>query len=520
MSYSSKEAACAFLSLFVPFSSPFSSPFQPTHSSLSLVPYLQYSSPAYFLVQAMLQRLTSSSLLVILLTIISCVISWSISKRRLFSSLQPPSRETLTFPFENATPLTISRQDRQLLTRLSVFNKHVIDDYVEWHSATRALYEQDYKRHVASWKTIPPPEFPRALIFMGDDGSYGHGLGDRFRALFSAYLHAALSKRLLLVKWNKPIPLSLAFTLDARSNFSFDERFDPHRALRRSRTWWNVSQPSGELVSYDYINDMHWLHANETVLFYKGFKKMNYSLLFQQPPESEYAPVLNQPLVQHMKQIRQELSSIDVKPLPCHFLPLVMSVMFRPTSFLRSRFAMLQNQRSLQPLFNGNGEKVKYLAVHARLGRIAGEVAFSAKRFNVEKARSSLENITSCLTRGLANMSSSLGLLSQPAPVFLATDSTEIRPTFASSLRDDVSINVRMAYADIDVVHVVALKKTTDESRTTYVDTYFDLLLMSNADGIVYLKSGFASLGTYMGGVCEETSFEMRECANLIVSER
>lgn len=486
------------------------------------------------------------------------------------------------FPFETATPVSLAgRGNPWRLARLSAFHAHFISSYISWHKITRANYEAGHRAHIASNGTLPRPTYPPALIYETDRYSFERGLGDRFRGLAAAYLIAALSRRLLLISWDQPVPLAVAFALHGGggANFTYDNHlFEPGE---------NAGQRRVLRINTRFVDELHERHVNETVLRYYGCDKMDYRRVFAHPPTPE-PDVLAHPTetdVAGATAIRMQLSEREANMSaegvgdevvdneadvpPCMFLPLVFKALLRPTDALRDRFAKLLESDSMRAAADMNREPnsggVRLFSVHARLGQLDSETRPLNHRFRLPAYRKGMDDVANCMVTVLGRvMSTEFGInttdftrngktavssnsteipvtavtesptgtndtTSPSVPslvrtnrsvsgcasdvvVFLATDSVTFRPALAGQLPSLCGDRSRLAYADLEVVHAATLEEGMENREMRFLDTFFDLYMLSRAEGIAHMPSGFADLGAFWGGVCNRKEFSLHGC--------
>lgn len=413
-------------------------------------------------------------LTVILLVIAISRIPQTSSHIEMTSSLSVP-----VFPFERANVQELAHGNATMMRSIKTFERLAITDYTEWHALTRNALEIALAEK--------SPKHPPRLLVVRSDLSLTHGLGDRFRGIVSAYFIAVLSRRLLLIDWTAPIPLTTVFISPSQANFTYDPRLLPSVAP------YNDSQVvSG---NYYYQTDTH--HVNTTTLFLDSVPLPNVTRWFTAP---EYRRQNN--------FLLHRLSRLHPLP-PCVAIPLVLRNLFQSTPELQAAIRQRLLTPTLQKLISVNNEP--YIALHARLGYGLGELEKDARRFDLQRAGTSLRGMARCFVDTALAHSNQYSSSSAPQ-FFLATDTPEFQPLVASELAARLP-TATLAYVDVDVKHLRDLSVDVGHDVATFMNTFLDLFLMSSATSIINLRSGFSDLAVWMGALCNQYVVTHDECA-------
>lgn len=399
------------------------------------------------------------------------------------------TEEMALFPYEAKSTLQLVDGDQRLRNDLNFLNKLLVTDYEAWHRRTRAAFEKRHRRYISTAKPSRRPQPPRTIVVRSDE-SLSHGLGDRFRGIISAYLMAVLSRRLLLIDWQSPIPLHSAFALGLKTNFSYDPQL--------------VSLPPRDgdaaVITGSFIFQMEHVLKNVTTLYLDSVPRPALHLLFKAPTRK-----------QQSNQVLRALSKLHRSPLePCHIMPLLFRVLFKPTDKLRSYFIQKLSDPPLSAL-----RDTAYYSIHSRLGYGLGELRKDASRFDLGRQGLNLSTMAQCMARISHGQKKSHAVRegNSPAFFFLATDTPAFRTLLARELeRQDPSATLTTTGEQIK--HVRTLDKENDEDVDLFFHSFLDILVLSRGGGIVHLRSGFADLAVWMGAMCEQRVVTSEECVH------
>lgn len=389
------------------------------------------------------------------------------------------SCQNLKFPYEYLSAQTLAAGDPHVAQSIAAFQKLVIDNYVSWHTRTRASYEAARVKG----RLIKPPR----LLVVRSDLSLTHGLGDRFRGIVTAYFLAVLSRRLFLIDWRAPIPLSLAFVSPSEANFTYDETLAPHYPFNDSF-----------VVQGNYYHMSDYYKTNVTTLFLDSVPKPNVTRWFNPPERRRRDNWLLNRLAKY-----KELE-------PCVVIPLIFRALFRPTPLLRTTLGHRINQRQMKALKISDG--TPFMAIHARLGYGLGEIQTDSGRFDLQRSGTSMLGMARCFVDAVAAHVEWSTPSSEPR-VFLATDTPEFRPLVSTELAKRVP-KAHLVSMDADVKHVRDLSAKTQKDIDSFMDTFVDVFLLSSASVLFNLRSGFSDLAVWMGATCRQHLITYEHCSN------
>lgn len=401
---------------------------------------------------------------------------------------QPPrvkigQRDKLTalFPYETAASHANLTVHPDLTHSLQSFRTLVVNDYLHWHARERLSYEAALRSAARSGK---PLSRPSRLLIVRSDLSLSHGLGDRFRAIVSAYFLAVLSNRLLLIDWKQPIPLTAAFIPSAAANFTYDESLLP-----------SAPYDDSAIIEGNYYHRTDSTHTEVTTLFMDSVPRPNITRWFSPP---DYRREKN--------AVLGRLSMLQ--PLPaCAVVPHLLNTVFTPTAALRDSIRRRLKSARLARLVS---PRASYTAVHARLGLGIGEARKDAGRFNLTRLGTSLRGMARCFVDAVLDTTASKR--QSRFSIFLATDTPTFRHIFAEEVRRQAP-HVDTVFLDAEVKHVRNLDASAKDDMSIYLDTFVELLFLAKAERIVHLRSGFADLAAWMGGTCNKRVLGYEECA-------
>lgn len=402
----------------------------------------------------------------------------------------PLSRPLPAFRFESASHQILSDPNTTVSHSLRSFHQLVVKDYLQWHARKRAAYQAAIRR-ASSPRSTNAPRPPRMLV-LRSDLSLTHGLGDRFRAIITAYLLAVLSNRLLLIDWRKPIPLSTAFASPPGVNFTYDDFLAPSHPYDDSA-----------IIQGNYYHISDSVHVNVTTLFLDSVPRPNITRWFVPPPSRKSA-----------NKLLQRLSLLHPLP-PCRAIPILFRALFTPTPALR---IALNRRLHTPPIATLDAEYMPYVAIHARLGYGLGEIKKDASRFDLARSGTTLHGMAKCFANSAMQLSNEIhkGYKSKRhwyrPHFFLATDTPSFRPLVAQELGNKMPSSV-LTYVDADVKHVRELQVSAHDDIGMFMDMFVDVFLLSWSNALLNLRSGFSDLAVWMGGVCNQRVVTYKECA-------
>lgn len=372
--------------------------------------------------------------------------------------------------YETITVREIAQQrlenNTQRESQLHEFVNLYITAYLAKHKALRAACDTN----AMLARTTP------LIVFRGSERNFG--LGDRIRGILSTFLIAAITDRLFLIDLPQPFPLDTMWISPKGFNFTYDRSLFPA----------DESYPiSDDVVVHKFsIRDFMREHRYQKVrvLVQRGMNKFSPTRMIK---EARLFPAM------HNAMSARGLLSFN--PARDDIAPLLLQALFLPSPRLRSA---LRQQRP----FKGRA----YISLHARLGIGVGE---RGSRFNSTRRALSLEDIASCVGR----VAGRVALQRRLHRVFIATDTRRANEALANGVRQvlpDAEIHVATGKA----VHVRRLRDRVldDSDFEDFERAFVEMGLLGGGKEIVFIKSGFADVGLWLGAMSAHTRLTPRHC--------
>lgn len=391
--------------------------------------------------------------------------------------------------------------------------KYFFEDYFRFHSKQR----QNKSTNILIFRPHPT------------------GMGDRFRPFIFAYWCAVISKRLFLVDWRAPFPLS-TFLETAAPDTSFF--YDDYRRVNANNS--NIQKDGNDeestVVFNSKINMNNFAHTLES-------NKRSVIMCMHNPPTdgvmSKYAKRKVPFKIRNPLKLSSITRSADFQRAFFHHV-------FRVSKHIRNdhRYTCQKlglrcpslvtsheqqgNTTTLTHDTNTNDQEGDdnndgvpnrpYIGVHARLGLGLGEGKMD--RFYP------LSKNTLVPARCLASRAVRLSLLAgKPAlPIFLATDTTDFRDLFRDVVYEISDGRVPVVFGDWDVGHTDRLygqhqpvgytfdRKTFPDEWKVVWATYMDLILLGHAEHVLSIFSTFPILAQALGDGISLTQLKPDVC--------
>lgn len=344
--------------------------------------------------------------------------------------------------------------------RFSIIRRILITEYVAFHKKHR----EQHQRLVVRF-TRPQP-----------------GIGDRFTALFYAYISAALSNRILLIDWRHPFAINRLFLSNSGARFFYtpsDARLEQRRtfvdceqscmagnlSMLRGNAWTVVENRPIPLHVRD-IADLGRKHARD----------------FEQ--------------ARQLVELWGDGGRIGEEGMPGD--EVVFSEIFVTLLRMSPEFkGFVQKQ-------TGGLLKRRYVAVHARLGKGVSE---SGTRFGAQERWG---RYAECLGRRAVRMGMRLG---GDGSLFLASDSPEFRRVFRRAVAKIEKGWVRgVVYGGWETKHLARMMSRNRTDWELFQLSIVEFVLLGRGVGLVSGQSRFASAGRLVGGVEEREVVRIEEC--------
>lgn len=382
--------------------------------------------------------------------------------------------ETATYPwtvfkFESSTPESMSQwQDKPILRQKTIdslkkLESVYITDYVKWH---RSVIDKVKSGRISG-------ESVRTLVYRGKEG-----MGDRMRGAIHAFLCAMLTERLLLIDWVQPYPLNVAVELGVGTNFTQDPYY--------FGTGTGLDYEIAPFGKHPTIKDLRALLDKQAnwVAMTKETRPCMKFLLVDVP--------FHYPKLKAVKR----LGKLPRHPWPTEFFPLVFRALFKATPALRDGVEEF--------ITSGNDISRPFIGIHVRLGGDTKES--KSKRF---RTKLTLHESAMCAAVTALEMAKARGI--SPPRFFLACDTVAFRTALRAAVRRNDPTAIMM-FGDWKVKHVRHLDATNEDDYDAFLSTFVDLLVLSHADSLLHMRSGFANLARWMGGIEPQFIFHNTNC--------
>lgn len=295
------------------------------------------------------------------------------------------------------------------------------------------------------------------------------GLGDRISTILNCFVMASLSKRILLIDWQRPQQLSSFFETRVPLllfNASTDEDRSAYHCREQCRSF-----------------DLRPLLGDRQTVYYYGTPLAHplvlRQILFQFRTDS---------FIQSISDLVQNL------PRCAHFYKDIFE------SVLRPRYEISQIVQKYSKIV-----KRGYLAIHARLGLGVGEVG--GDRFSLGN-KQTLKKLCHCF---VDQTMATLKRLDPISTVYLATDTIEFQICFERQLQErDTNILVLSQRTRIGKpIHIKRCSKNFDR---TCLQVLLDFVFLSKAAELIASPSSFSKMAYLTGGVSKRTILSARDC--------
>ncbi|CAN8061589.1 unnamed protein product [Agarophyton chilense] len=360
----------------------------------------------------------------------------------------------------------------------------LVDDYIQFHKRNR---------HNAT----------RILIFRPGRT----GLGDRLTVMAFAFWAASISKRLFLVDWQDPFPLSQLLQ-NARADV--DVFFRPA-----------VDDPKNETIGFNPSSTLFYLNSTQKAA--KEHDSALFSNLKTVVLEISYRTNLTWALIDKIFPPNVRLSYVNQVAATIPFYRVIYHRIFMLSAEMLEYQKQLSHRMRIRPTYPehfqtfpadssskvtaGKGERVAqnarpYIAVHARVGAGVGE-AHDGFRF-AEISRN-MKSGAMCLASRAVKLAHMSG--HPPLPIYLATDTPAFRGVFRQVVGNFSHGSVEVVGGDWDALHTNAFELSgrpqrslpTPKQKKALRDVCIDFVMLGHGEHIVSLYSSFPRLAQGVG---------------------
>ena len=347
--------------------------------------------------------------------------------------------------------------------------KFWVTDYVQWHRQQRRNPKA------------------RRLIYT----TISAGLGDNIRGLLRAYAFAVLTKRVFVIRWERPYPLWLVVSNNSMATFGFDRRVDV---------------PDGIVVK-----SFHYMRMNKRQLYdtLRGAEETVVELACGPSPLiHDVLPILR----------GDHLSKVAIPRFDDAAIRAASHALFEPSQSSIERHRVYMNKFHLCGASNSivcpNYEELsvaarryarQYIGVQVRLG--VGTHEYNTVRF--KNLRGNQHRVARCFARRVRRVSFD-DMADAHATIFLATDTPEFRRVFANTMRD-VLPGSTVVWINKAVRHYAGLPSYG--KNADYFQHLFDeIRVLGNAAHILSFESGFSYAANWLGSSIQLHTITYHEC--------
>ena len=320
--------------------------------------------------------------------------------------------------------------------------KFWVRNYIEWHDVNRV-------------------NASRIAVFLPIKA----GLADNVKGMLNMWVYSVLTKRLLLLSSNEPVPITDVLSDRAIGRFIYRKQFDGNNL-----TW------KGNHLKFSYNSGL-----TPTM---RELLRGNHRIVALHMSKAQ--PIPN--LIPRLRSIH--FGSINIPPFTESARRAVTKILLEPHPALA---------RTVDDFSRRVG--APYLAVHARLGAGTNE----AKHHRFAFIRGRERDIAFCLARAVHRLARD-----DSQPVFVATDTPSFRLVFRRALRE-IMPRASVHHVDGNVAHYRWLKGGK-AGRKAHFAMHAENLLIGGAEHIVALESGFPEIAYWRGRSRSYNKVSFKEC--------
>lgn len=340
------------------------------------------------------------------------------------------------------------------------------------------------------------------------------GIGDRLSILAYTYWIASVSRRVLLVDWKYPFPLSqLLVNANEDIDFFFHEKMDdPKNETRTEISNANMQFLDGTAASLRQYDRVVASNARTVVLATnKRPAGITYGFVRKHLPKGISIP-----------HILAQQTSLSFYRVLFHSAFKLSRDIREEQHIVNTRIGLTKN---FSPEESRGGSRVgdcnqskgchfitrPYIGVHARIGLGVGE---SSPRF--AKISQRLQTPANCLASRAVKISLITG--NPPLPIYLATDTPAFRQVFETTVSKFSKGKVKVFTGDWKTIHTARIRYDIDgrvpgpiqmlRMKEAVRDSYMDMVILGDAKHVISLYSSFSRFAMTLG--MAETLTEIR----------
>lgn len=382
------------------------------------------------------------------------------------------NRKTSTLSAKNKLELSSSKDKNGMKpyqrkpferAKFSALKKLFMCDYVSFHAS---------HRHDAS---------SRKLVFIPFKG----GFGNIFGAIATTYYFSVLSRRVMLIEYEKFQYLDAVLSFPSNTMFFHsegDKKFEKKNS--NSVLWINdrKRQKEGKMELVQYLPSI--LASDINTIKVRHGRNSELSQVF-----SYWHMISN-----NQQKIPIQLSQMQQEEMK----HMVFQHVFKPSKEVRSKYEKYALEMNLQ--------KRHYVAAHARVG--AGVQEGDNNRFT--PLLQNIDTVARCLARVATEKLKAV----HSDTIFLATDTPEFRLIFEkAALKFNSSVRVLHPTWG----HTGHVNRMSGNRRECVLNTFAEILLIGEAKTIVHLPSSFPRVAFQMGDADSSVEVDPDRCSSITI---
>lgn len=331
------------------------------------------------------------------------------------------------------------------------------------------------------------------------------GIGDRFERLMTAYYVAVVTKRVLLVDWQRPSPIEDLLETAYHGTDLFLRDVDRSEKPGMARSDGGNEFVLDKTQNHDPNKFIDTLNSNIT----------NIVMTMTKRPLRSTLELLGHQRFAHTgkRQLTAFYGSYICRKAVMHRVLRVRTDFFENMSSkgIQLQFKSVQNADNIKSLFK-NG----YIGVHARVGVGLHEIG---DRFDA--IQDNLEIPPKCLARRVSRLAAISDALK--LPIFLATDTVPFREIFIREVQNMSNGTVEIFHGKWNVLHsylhidmerepLNETQKKINIKTQKMMETYADLAILGNAAHIIALRSSFVRFAFSIGSASSLAQINIENC--------
>ncbi len=303
-------------------------------------------------------------------------------------------------------------------------------------------------RNYLAWHDMHRTNATRVAVFLPIKA----GLADNVKGMLNMWAYAVLTRRILLLNAEEPVPIADVLSQRAIGRFVYRREFDGEKS-----TW------KGDDLKYTYVSGLtpsmrELLRGRQRTVALHMSKAQPIMTLIPKLRSIEYGSTRIPPFT---RAARRAAAKVLLEPNP---------LLIRTVNDFTRRVG------------------APYLAVHARLGRGTNE----ARHHRFAAIRGRERDIALCLARQAKRLARN-----EQQPIFIATDTPSFRRLFRAALHREMP-RASVHHVRGSVAHYRWLKGG-DAGRKAHFAMHAENLLIGSAEHIIALESGFPEIAYWRG---------------------